>query len=59
MMTSDDPWERIVLSYPHTNNGLFFLLTTVFVLFLFFLFKNKLPEVPEYAKIQFHMMASL
>ena len=28
----------------------FFLLTIVF------LFKNKLPVVPEYAKIQFHMM---
>ena len=23
------------------------------------LFKNKLPEVPEYAEIQFHMMTSL
>ena len=34
-------------------NGFFFLLTTVF------LFKNKLPEVPEYAKMQFHMMTSL
>ena len=35
------------------NNGFFFLLTTVF------LFENKLPEVPEYAKMQFHMMTSL
>ena len=26
---------------------------------LFFLFENKLPEVPEYAKMQFHMMTSL
>ena len=26
---------------------------------LFFLSKNKIPEVPEYAKIQFHMMTSL
>ena len=25
----------------------------------FFLFENKLPEVPEYAKMQFHMMMSL
>ena len=29
----------------------FFLLITVFL--------NKLPEVPEYAKMQFHMMTSL
>ena len=27
-------------------------------LFLF-LFKNKLPEVPEYAKMEFHIMALL
>ena len=46
--------ERWILQYcPHTNtcNGLFFLLITVFL--------NKLPEVPEYAKMQFHMMTSL
>ena len=53
MMTNGDPEGQIFLSYPHTNNGFFFLLSTVF-----FLFKNKLPEVPEYAKIQFHMMKS-
>ena len=52
VMTNGDPEGRIFLSYPHTNNGFFFLLTTVF------LFKNKLPEVPEYAKIQFHTMTS-
>ena len=29
-------------------------------LFLFiYLFKNKLPEVPEYAKVQFHMLTLL
>ena len=28
-------------------------------LFLFYLFQNKLPEVPEYAKMQFHMMTLL
>ena len=53
VMTNGDLEGRIFLSYPHTNNGFFFLLTTVF------LFKNKLPEVPEYTKIQFHMMKSL
>ena len=55
MMTNGDPEGRIFLSYPHTNNGFFFWLTTV----LFFFFKNKLPEVPEYAKMQFHMMTLL
>ena len=52
MMTNNDPEGQIILSYPHTNNGFFFLLTTVF------LFKNKLPGVPENAKIQFHMVTS-
>ena len=53
VMTNSDPEGQIFLSYPHTNNGFFFLLTTVF------LFENKLQEVPEYAKMQFHMMKSL
>ena len=52
MMTNGDPEGRIFLSYPHTNNGFFFLLIIVF------LFENKLPEVPEYSKMQFHMMTS-
>ena len=54
MMTNSDPEERILRSYPHTNNGFFFLLTTVFIYF-----KNKLPEVPEYAKMQIYMMRLL
>ena len=54
MMTNSNAEGQIFLSYPHTNNGFFFLLNTVL-----FLFKNKLPEVPKYAKIQFHMMMSL
>ena len=52
LMTNGNPEGQIFLSYPHTNNGLFFLLTTVF-------FLNKLPEVSEYAKMQFHMITSL
>ena len=52
MMTNGDPKGQIFLSYPHTNSGFFFLLITVI------LFKNKFPEVPEYAKMQFHMMMS-
>ena len=35
MMTNGVPEVQIILSYPHTNNGLFFLLTTVFI-YLFF-----------------------
>ena len=39
VMTNGDPEGWIFLSYPHTNNGVFFLLTTVFIYFLFiFLF---------------------
>ena len=53
VMTNGDPEGQIILSYPHTNNGFFFLLTTVF------LFLNKLPEAPEYAKMQFDVMTSL
>ena len=55
VMTNGDPEGRIFLSYPHTNNRLFFLLTTVFI----YLFLKRLPEVPEYAKMQFHMMTFL
>ena len=31
VMTNGDAEGRILLAYPHTNNGLFFLLTTVFI----------------------------
>ena len=54
VMTNGDSAGRIFLSFHHTNNGFFFLLTTVF-----FYFKNKLPEVSEYTKMQFLMMTSL
>ena len=37
--TNGDPKEQIFLSYPHTNNGFFYLLTSVL------LFLKKLPEV--------------
>ena len=36
VMTNGDLEGRIFLSYPHTNNGFFFLLTTVFI-YLFIL----------------------
>ena len=48
--------DGFFLSYPHTNNGLF----SCSLLFLFIhLCYNKLPEVLEYAKMQFHMMMLL
>ena len=53
MITNGDLEGRIFLSYAHTKNG-------VFLLHLFIcLFQNKLPEVSDYAKMQFHMMALL
>ena len=55
VMTNGDPEGQIFLSAPHTYNGLFFLLTTVFI----YLFYYKLPNVHEYAKMQFHMMTLL
>ena len=55
MMTNGDPDGHIFLSNPHIHNGFFFLLITVFI----YLFQNKLLEVPEYAKMQFHMMMLL
>ena len=53
MMTNGDPEGQIILSYPHTNKRLIFLAHHCF----FYL--NKLPEVPAYAKMQFHMMTLL
>ena len=53
MMTNGDLEGQIFLSYPHTNNGFFFLLTTVLVWGIRFF------KVPEYAKMQFHMMTLL
>ena len=55
MMPNGDPKGQIFLSYPHTNNGFFFLLATGFI----YLFYNKLPEVPEYAQMQYYMMMLL
>ena len=59
MMTNGDPEGWIFLSYPHTNNGFFFLLTTIFIYLCIYLFQNKLLKVPEYAKMQFNMMRLL
>ena len=59
VMTNGDPEAQIFLSYPHTNNGLFFCCSPLFLYILFISLKKKLPEVPEYAKMQFHMMRLL
>ena len=64
MMTNGDPERQIFLSYPHTHDGFFFLLTTVLFMYLYiylfiYLFSNKLQKVPEYAKVKFHMMTLL
>ena len=60
MMTNSDPEGQMFLSYPHMNNGFFFLLNTVFNYFFFIIiFSKNLPEFPEYAKMQFHMMTLL
>ena len=54
VMTNIDPKGQIFLSYPHTKNGFY-----SFLAHHCFLFKNKLPEDPEYPKMQFDMMMSL
>ena len=59
MIKTDGFEGRIFLSYPHTINGFFFLLTTIFIYISIYLFQNKLPNVPEYAKMQFHMLTLL
>ena len=61
MKPNGDREGWIFLSYPHTNNGFFFLLTTGFIIFfiIIYLFLTKLAEVPENAKMQFHMVTLL
>ena len=65
-MTNGDPEGRIFLSYRHTiEYWILFLAHHCFHLFIMFiylpiyLFQNKLPEVPEYAKMRIHMMTLL
>ena len=53
VMTNADREVRIFLRHPLTNIVFFLMLN------IDFLFKNKLPEVPEYVKMQYHMMTSL
>ena len=53
---------RVMTKGDHEGRIFYPTLTRIMVSFScspLFLFKNKLPEVPEYAKIQFHMMTSL
>ena len=53
VLTIGDREGQIFLSYPYTNKDPFSCSP------LFFMFLNKLPEVPQYAKMQLHMMTSL
>ena len=55
-LPSDDKrwsWGTDVYFY-----ALFLFIYLFFFIYLFIYFKNKLPEVPEYAKMQFHKMTS-
>ena len=57
VMTIDDCEGRIFRSHPHTNNGLFFLLTTKYL--IIYLKKKQQqgkdihPENPEYAELRY------
>ena len=53
MMTNRDPEGRIF--YPTLTRIIDSFSCSPLVLFIH-LYQNKLPEVPEYAKMQFHMM---
>ena len=54
MLTNGDPEGRIFLSYPLSTRIMDSFSCSPLFLFIY-LFYNKLPEVPEYAKMQFHM----
>ena len=68
VMTSGDPEGRIFVSImdSFSCSSLFlfiyiiylFIYLFIYLLFLY-LFENKLPEIPEYAMMQFHMMTLL
>ena len=59
MMTNGDP-ERQIFLFPHTNNGFFFLLTTVYCsLYLFINVFIYFKISFQYTKMQFHMMTLL
>ena len=55
VMTSSDHEGQIFLSYPHMNNGFFFLLTIEYHI----LCLKMLPEVPDYAEMPYDWMMSL
>ena len=57
MMINDDPEGRIFF-YPNLTRIMdSFSCSPLFLfMYLFMYLKKKLPEVPEYAKMQFHMM---
>ena len=51
VITIGDREGRIFLSHPHTNNGAFFLLTTLKYLIYISKTWKRLPENPEYAEM--------
>ena len=53
VMTNGDPEENDFLSYPHTNNGFVFLLTTVFSYLFIYLFIHLSIYSFIYFKISF------
>ena len=57
VMTNGEPEGRIFISYPHTNNGFFFLLNTVFIylsVYLLIYFK-----IIFHKSLNIHMMTLL
>ena len=51
------PRDRFFSILSHTNNG--FSFCSPLFLFIYVFILNELPEVPKYAKMQFHMMTFL
>ena len=60
MMINGDPEGRIFLSYlTQTLDSFSCSPLFLFICLYIYLLKNKLAEVPDYAKMQFHMMTLL
>ena len=54
MMTNSDCEGQIFLSHPHTNNGIFFLLTTKYHILYYknMHMRRRRPENPEYTEMR-------
>ena len=51
-MTNGDPEGQIILSYPHTNNGFFFLAHHLIPHFIMEKHEKRLPKNPDYAEMR-------